>query len=93
MNEKEMTYLERLRVSWLLVWRGALIGSVVGFVFGAIEAFAESNFGLSEEWGRAIITVGSFLIAAIFIGPLLVQMMMRKHFDGIRLQIARVPQR
>lgn len=84
-----MTYLERVKVSWLLIWRGALIGSAIGFIFGAIVAFIERHLEMSDEWGRAIITLGSFLIGIIFVGPILVKMMMRKHFNNFRLQIAR----
>ena len=92
MNVQELTYLENLKVSWLLIWRGALIGSIVGFVFGAIAAFVERNLGISEEGGRAIIAIGSFLISIVFVGPLLVRMMMRKRFKGFMFEIARAPQ-
>lgn len=92
MSVEGLAYLKRLKVSWLLIWRGALIGTGIGLLFGAIEGLAEGYFDFSEEWGRAIITIGSFLIGIFFIGPLLIQMLLRKHFKGFRIELVRGPQ-
>ena len=92
MNIPEITYFMRLKVSWLLIWRSALIGAVIGSLFGAVEALVERYFEFSGGWGVAIITIGSFLIGIFFIGPLLIQMLLRKHFEGFRIELVRDPQ-
>lgn len=91
MNIPEITYFMRLKVSWLLIWRSALMGTGIGLLFGAVEGLVERYFEFSGEWGVAIITIGSFLIGIFFIGPLVIQMLLRKHFKGFRMEFIRSP--
>ena len=91
MNIPEITYFMRLKVSWLLIWRSALIGTGIGLLFGAVEALVERYFEFSEEWGVGIITISSLLIGIFLIGPLVTQMLLRKHFKGFRIELVRDP--
>lgn len=84
-----MTYLEKLKVSWLLFWRGILMGLAVAFVWGQAVGLIWQPLGIPLEWAQGINVLGSYAISVILVGPLLVWMLRRKRFKGFRLDLIR----
>ncbi|MFQ5897381.1 MAG: hypothetical protein ACE5JN_03955 [Candidatus Methylomirabilia bacterium] len=84
-----MTYSESLPVAWLLAWRGLLLTIVMGVLI-AVPSYL---MGLRELSIPAVWLAGALLgvlfIGMFFVYPLVVRMMMRKHFAGFRLEIVR----
>ncbi|MGH7773155.1 MAG: hypothetical protein ACREQA_13090 [Candidatus Binatia bacterium] len=89
MNTQELTYLERLKVSWLFFWRGTLMGAVITLVLGIVVAFIRDLWGLSHESTRGINVLGGYFLSIIVVGPLLIQMMLHNRFRGFGLEITR----
>ncbi len=83
----DATYLESLKVAWLLVWRSLLIAVGVGFVVGFVLGFIGAIIGIPKE----ATTVGGGLIGALisifYVSPLVVRMALKKQFEGFKLQI------
>ena len=83
----DATYLESLKVAWLLLWRGLLIGLGVGFAVGLVLGFSAAIIGIPKE----AVAIGSGLIGALlgifYVYPLVVRMALKKQFEGFKLQI------
>jgi hypothetical protein len=90
MIPQETSYLERLKVSWLLFWRGTLMGLAVAFMWGHLVGLVWGPLGMSVELAQGINVFGGYAFSVIVIGPLLVQMLLRKQFKGFRLEFVRV---
>lgn len=86
-----MTYLERLKVSWLLFWRGTLMGLAIAFIWGRFVGLVWEPLGISPEWAQRINVLGGYAFSVILVGPLLVWMLMRKRFKGFWLELIRTP--
>jgi hypothetical protein len=86
----EVTYSESLRVAWLLLWRGALIGFGLGALAGFIVGLSAGLSGYGDKLNVQLISglLGG-LIGLFYAYPLVVRMALRKQFDGFRLQIVR----
>jgi hypothetical protein len=84
------TYSELLRITWLVFWRGALIGSVLGaasgFVVGALLTF------LGHPRWIPFLASSIGMLFTLFVGyPLGFGMALRKRFRGFRVQLVRDP--
>ena len=79
-----MTYLELLKVAWLIIWRMQLMGGA----FIGIPALMMFNFGSSETLLGIVPLLGS-AIFIFLIGPLTIRMALQKQFQGFRLQVVR----
>ena len=89
MNPQDTTYFDRLRISWLLFWRGTLIGLAFAFIWGRVVGMAWEILGLSPQWGQATNQIGGYVFSAVLVGPLLIQMLLRKRFGGFRVEFVR----
>jgi hypothetical protein len=45
MNSQDTTYFDRLKISWLLFWRGTLVGIAFAFVWGCLVGLASETLG------------------------------------------------
>jgi hypothetical protein len=83
----DATYLESLKVAWLLLWRGLLIGLGISFAVGLVLGFLAALIGVPKE----ATTIGGVLIGVLlglfYIYPLTVRMALKKQFEGFKLQI------
>ncbi len=82
----ELSYRERLKVGWLVAWRGMLIGIVAGIpggiIWGIIAVLTDTPESLS-----AMVNVGLGIPIGVFIvSPLVVKMMLNKQFSTFTLQ-------
>ena len=84
-SEVGMTYGEQLRMVWLLWWRGLLVNGGLGFIWGFILGFAYER----SPAVNAAIFIGAILLGFFVGGPIVIRMLMRKHFKGFHLEIAR----
>lgn len=88
-GERPPTYLESLKVGWLLTWRLSLIAMGLGVAFGFLLGVAGALLGLTRGAVTAV-AVGGTLPLTIFAGyPVVVRMMLRKRFDGFRVRLVR----
>lgn len=67
------------------------MGLAIAFILGQVVAFVGPHLGLSAEWAERINVFGGYLLSIIFVGPLLIQMMLRKRFKGFIMQIVWQP--
>lgn len=87
----ELTYWQRLSVVWLLLWRTCLgtIMSVFALLFlvdGVINILAINE---AVSGYKMIIALGAYPISLFLIAPFVVGTVVRKSFNGFRLQILR----
>ena len=88
MNADELTYSERLRVVWFLMWRGTLIDFLIGGAIGFVIGFVMGVAGRFEQI-PPLAFFGGFTGAIFIGGPLLVSMLLKKRFDGFTVRIVR----
>lgn len=89
MDERPVTYLESLKISWLVTWRFSAVTLGLGIGFGFLMGAAGLLLGLGRQTITAIALAGT-LPLMIFAGcPLVVRMMLRKRFEGFRLRVVR----
>ena len=89
-----MSYQESLRAGWLLLWRGAVGGLLVGItttLFRFVFVGLFSTFGIAIRGNAEIVFVWllNILVAIFIIHPALLRMMMDKDFKGYDLEIVR----
>jgi hypothetical protein len=89
MNDGSPTYREKVAISWLLFWRGTLMGVAISLTWGYLVLFAWRWFDTSSEVIRLISGVGSYILSVLIVGPLLVFMLLRKSFNGFRFDFVR----
>ena len=68
------------------MWRGWIIGGVIGFVIGGVIGFVAPAFVSQPEFQVVIYSVMVPLGIFVF-SPWIVRMMMRKKFKGFRLEM------
>ena len=90
MNDDRPTYREKLAISWMLFWRGTLMGVALSLTWGYLVLLAWRWFDVSSVVIRLISGVGSYVLSVLIIGPLLVFMLLRKSFNGFRFDFVRV---
>ena len=78
---KGISWDEAMRIWWLLVWRGMLLSSLVGFLIGLLGGF----IGLPSY----IYISASAIAGAALVWPIIFSQMLRKQFKGFRLEIIR----
>lgn len=89
-----MSYQESLRAGWLLLWRGAVGGLLVGIttsLFRLVFVGLFSTVGIAIRGNAEILFVWllNILVAIFIIHPVLLRMMMDKDFKGYDLEIVR----
>ena len=89
-----MSYQESLRAGWLLLWRGAVGGLLVGIttsLFRLVFVGLFSTVGIAIRGNAEIVFVWllNILVAIFIIHPVLLRMMMDKDFKGYDLEIVR----
>ena len=89
MNSQDTTYVDRLKISWLLFWRGTLVGLAFAFIWGRLVGLAWETLELSPDWGQGVTLFGGYVFSVVFVGPLLIQMILRKRFSGFRVEFVR----
>jgi hypothetical protein len=85
----EMTYLESLKVAWLLLWRGLLISFGIGVVAGVVLGLLAGFLGIEKSTIQVLGVLLGGAIGLFYAYPLVVRMALRKSFEGFRLQIVR----
>ncbi len=89
MEERPVGYVESLKVGWLLTWRLSLVAAALGVAFGFGLGLAGALLGLPRSVVTAV-AVGGTLPLTVFAGyPVVVRMMLRKKFAGVRLRLVR----
>ena len=88
MNSQDTTYFDRLKISWLLFWRGSLMTIPIAYIWGNL-VWALLEPLLSPEWVRGINAFGGYVFSLVLVGPLLIQMLLRKRFQGLRVELVR----
>ena len=89
MDARGPTYVESLKVGWLLTWRLSLVALALGVAFGFLLGLAGALLGFSRELSTTLAVAGT-LPLTVFAGyPLVVRMMLRKRFAGFRLSLVR----
>ena len=78
---KGLTWSEAVRISWLLTWRGLVIGFFAGFFIGAVVGLFTKNLLMP-----ALLT---FPFSVLIVGPAVTAQALRKNFKGFRLAIVR----
>jgi hypothetical protein len=66
------------------------MGVLVAFIWGYLVGLVWGPLGVAPEWAQGVNVFGGYVITTIFVGPLLIQMLLRKSFSGFRIQIARL---
>jgi hypothetical protein len=89
MNDDGPTYREKLAISWMLFWRGTLMGVALSLIWGFLVLLAWRWIDAPPNVIRLISGVGSYVLSVLIIGPLLVFMLLRKSFNGFRFDIVR----
>ncbi len=88
-DERSPSYVESLKVGWLLTWRLSLVAAALGVAFGFGLGLAGALLGLPRSVVTAV-AVGGTLPLTVFAGyPVVVRMMLRKKFAGFRLLLVR----
>ncbi len=82
-----MGYRDSLRVAWLLVWRNAVASTVMGFVVGGLIGFV--GYGISAGVLQLLVYLAVTPVSLFVVSPWVVRTMMRKGFNGFRLEIVR----
>ena len=77
MNADELTYSERLRVVWFLMWRGTLINFLIGGAIGFVIGFVMGVAGRFEQI-PPLALFGGFTGGIFIGGPLLVKHRLRR---------------
>ena len=85
-GKQVLSYGERLRIGWFLLWRERLIKALGA---GILTIVVRSFLALSPETAEEIGYFSSFPLALLVAYPLILPMMMRKQFKGFRLHIVR----
>lgn len=91
MTGQETTYFEKLKVSWLLFWRGTIMGLAVAFIWDYLLGVVWQPLGIPLEWAQRMNVFGGYVISVILVGPLLINMLVRKQFNGFRMEFIRSP--
>ena len=89
MNPQDTTYFDRLKTSWLLFWRGTLIGVTFAFIWRQLVGMAWEISALSPQRAQAANQIGGYVFNVVLIGPLSIQMILRKSFCGFRVAFVR----
>ena len=84
----EITHLESLKVAWLLLWRGSLIGGALGYAIGFLGNVG-ITLGFPQQSVRIYIGLLAVLVGVFYLCPLLVRMALRKQYKEFRLQLVR----
>jgi len=86
----ELTYRQRLAVVWLLLWRTGL--ATVFAVFALLSLVDAVTTVLAIQGNtngyKTIIALSAYPISLFLIAPFVVSTVVRKNFNGFRLQIS-----
>jgi len=88
---EELTYSERVRVSWLLFWRGVggFFALIYAITFLLLLVEPEILRATPSPWATLLPLIVAIPIALFGLMPLIVRGLVRKPFYGFRLQVAR----
>jgi hypothetical protein len=84
------TYNEHLRITWLMFWRGGLMGLGLGAAAGALLGAILGFLGQSQ-WVQPLASAFGLLLALFVACPISAGMALRKRYRGFRLQLVREP--
>jgi hypothetical protein len=68
------------------------MGLAFAFIWGQLVGMAWETLGLSPQWGQGVNQFGGYVFSVVFVGPLLIQMLLRKRFSGFRVEFMRTGQ-
>jgi hypothetical protein len=90
---EELTYSERVRVSWLLFWRGVggFFALLYAITFLLLLTEPEILRATPSPWATLLPLIVAIPIALFGLMPLIVRGLVRKPFSGFRLQVTREP--
>ncbi len=86
---KQPTYVEALKMIWLLTWRGLVMGLVAGLVAGFATGFFGTLAGVPREHLEPIAQAIGLLAGFFLVYPYVFQALFRKQFRGFRLALIR----
>jgi hypothetical protein len=86
MQELEITWQRVARIWWLIVWRAALGGGILGFILGAIIGFIEGSIGWSMGTIQASSGIAGMLVSLGW-AVVVVKMALRKKYIDFRLAL------
>ena len=83
-------YRDRLKIVWLLAWRGLLASTALAFLFGLVIGFSFARVGSPfREWAQPVSGVVGVLLSYFVVWPWVISMMLRKRFRSFTVQINR----
>jgi hypothetical protein len=85
----KITYLESLKVAWLVLWRVGVIAAGLGLLLGLIFVFVGGALEISQSaYSRILysITIPFFMF---YVYPLIIRMALRKQYKGFMLKVVR----
>ncbi len=83
----ELSYGERLKVSWLWLWRGMLVGGLLGGVAGIVWGIVSAVMGLPEEFSMGVSGLLGLGVGIFVAMPIVVNMMLKKQFSSFRFEV------
>ena len=85
----EPRYSEAVKITWLLVWRGVLLGLFVQVAVGLIGGFIGKMVGAPKPLLLGLNNLVAMGLWFFWMYPYLVSMIFEKHFKGFRVLVVR----
>ena len=88
-SSEEPTYVESIRVGWLLLWRGVGGFLVVMFTLNVLLLSLTPELSRSEPspWAALLPLVSTTVLSLFVIMPMVVRALLQKQYRGFRLQL------
>lgn len=89
MRAQKIFYQELLSVGWLMIWRGTTLGVLLGWIAGWLFAYIVADVLGLKELRNSASFVALWIVNIFFVWPLLIQMLLRKRFNGFSIKLVR----
>ena len=89
MRGQKIYYQELLSVGWLIIWRGIILGLLLGWISGWLFTYIVADVLGSEGLRKSTWFVAVWVVNIFLVWPLLIQMLLRKRFNGFSIKLVR----
>lgn len=89
MTEKPVTYLESLKIGWLVAWRLSVVLLALGVAFGFLLGMGGLLLGVPRNAVAAAAVAGTVPLLVFAGYPIVVRMMLNKRYSGFRVRLER----
>jgi hypothetical protein len=86
----EATWQRVIRIWWLILWRGSLIGALFGAVLGGAIGFTAATLGMTFQPAMMLVRIVVIPLAVCW-GIVVVRMALRKRYSDFRLALVPIP--